>query len=202
MLVSSLSRSFARVHDPVKLLDGKFEFKDKKQVDSIFAKYPPDRRRSAILPLLHLGQEQNGGYINKGVISAVSKLTGSPFGRVHETASFYTMFRFKPPRKHVLERCNGLSCYITRSDAIKAAIERACNGTFKDGGSKDGMFDLQEVECLGACANAPVIILDGVYYQNLDEKKIEELIRRVREGKDTSDLAATHTRPPKPTTVD
>ncbi|OHT08264.1 Respiratory-chain NADH dehydrogenase 24 Kd subunit family protein [Tritrichomonas foetus] len=201
MLSFCSAKSFSRVRPKATLLEGAFEFKDKAQVDAIFAKYPPDRKRAAIIPLLHLGQEQNGGFINRGVITAISKLTGSPFGRVHETATFYSMFRFKPPRKHTLERCNGLSCHITRSKAIKAAIERACKGTFKDGGSKDGQFDLEEVECLGACANAPVIILDGVYYQNLDEAKIEEIIKRVREGKDATELSAVKTRPPIPATI-
>lgn len=201
MLTSYTAKFFSTVIPKATLLNGSFEFKDKDQVEKIFSRYPPDRKRCAILPLLHLGQEQNGGFINRGVINAVAKLTDSPPGRVHETATFYSMFRFKQPRKHVVERCNGLSCFMHKSDSIKSAIEHACNGTFKNGGSKDGMFDLHEVECLGACANAPILIIDDVYYQDLDEAKIEKIFNDLRHGKDISKYAAKNGPAAKPVTL-
>ena len=199
MLSFCRPRFFSTVVPKATLLDGKFEFKDKQQVEKIF---PADRKRSAILPLLHLGQEQNGGFINRGVIKAIAQLTNSPEGRIHETATFYHMFRFKPPSKHVVERCNGLSCYMNRSDSIKSAIEHACNGTFKNGGSKDGLFDLIEVECLGACANAPILIIDNVYYEDLNEELIEKIFKELREGKDiTKYSAAKFGKAAKPATL-
>jgi NADH:ubiquinone oxidoreductase subunit E len=186
------------VHRAV-LLEGDFDFRDKREVETIFSKYPRDRKKSAILPLLHLAQQENGGYLTRGCLKKVADLTGSPFGRVHEAASFYHMFRFDKPRKHLVERCNGLSCYLHDGERFKAAIERATGGTFKEGGSPDGEFDLHEVECLGACASAPVMIVDGVYYQTLKEEDIAVILDRIRKGKDASEFSAMRTRPPKPT---
>ena len=194
----SLCSFFSNAVHRATLSEGKFEFKDKKQVSDIFAKYPADRKRAAILPLLHLAQEQNGGFLNRGCIEAVAKLVGAPFGRVHETATFYHMFRFKKPCKHTVERCHGLSCYLNRNEAMKTAIERATNGTFKEGKSKDGEFDLIEVECLGACASAPIVIIDGVYYQNLQEKDIATIISKIKRGEDASEFSVMKASPPKP----
>jgi NADH:ubiquinone oxidoreductase subunit E len=189
--------AFAHVHAPANLLDGTFEFNDSTKVASIFAKYPPNQKQAAIIPLLHLAQEQDG-WLNRGAISTIASLTGSQFGRVHETATFYSMFRFKPPCKHVLERCNGLSCFIHNGEKFEAAIERATGGTFKEGKSKDGNFDLVEVECAGACASAPVLVVDGVYYPSLKEKDIETIVGRIKNGQDASEFAVAKAPPPKP----
>lgn len=81
---------------------------------------------------------------------------------------------------------------------MKTAIERATNGTFKEGKSKDGEFDLIEVECLGACANAPIVIIDGVYYQNLQEKDIATIISKIKRGEDASEFSVMKASPPKP----
>ncbi|KAH0786628.1 NADH-quinone oxidoreductase subunit NuoE [Histomonas meleagridis] len=189
---------FSKVTKKGTLLDGKFSFKNMEQVKNIFALYPSNKKASAIIPLLHLAQEQNGGYLNRGALEEVAKLTETPLGRVHETATFYSMFRFSKARKHLVERCKGLSCYVNRSDAIKKAIETACNGTFKDGGSKDGMFDLTEVECLGACANAPTMIVDGIYYQNLTPESIAKIFDTIKKGGDPLPLSAIYAKPNKP----
>jgi NADH:ubiquinone oxidoreductase subunit E len=181
-------------------MDGTFEFKDTDKVKAIFAKYPTARRQAAIIPLLHLAQSQNG-FLNRGALEAIAKLTNSQFGRVHETATFYHMFRFKPPCKHILERCNGLSCFVTRGDEYKAAIEKAVGGTFKEGKSSDGEFTLEEVECLGACASAPVVIIDGVYYPTLKEQDIVEIVKRIKNGEDPSEFSVAKSPQPKPTTA-
>lgn len=199
MLCSSSVLRFSTVPPKATLVDGKFKFKDMKQVENIFSKYPSDRKQSAIIPLLHLAQEEIGGYLNRGALEEVAKLTETTLGRVHETASFYTMFKLSKPRgRHLVERCNGLSCYVTRSDQIKAAIENACNGTFKEGFSKDKMFELVEVECLGACASAPVMIVDGVYYQNLTPSKVEKIFAAIKRGEKPVELAVSSKIPVKP----
>lgn len=190
--------AFSHVLPRAAIVDGKFEFKDKKQVEAIFAKYPADRKKSAILPLLHLAQQQNG-FLNRGCIEAIAKLTEEPVGRVHETATFYHMYRFKKPRKHRLERCNGLSCYIHKGDAMKKAIEKATQGTFANGGSKDGEFDLIEVECLGACASAPVVIIDDLYYTHLDEEKINTIVNKIKKGQDATEFSCRKVKTNKPT---
>lgn len=194
-MLSNYSRNFAKAIKWANLLEGDFKFGDMGKVKAIMARYPKDQPKASILPLLQLGQEENGGYVTKGVVSAVSEITGQKWKKVHETVSFYHNFRFKPPRKHCVERCNGLPCFLKNTNAIKQAIEKATNGTFEKGGSSDGEFDLYNVECLGACANAPVMVVDGVYYQDLDEKKIEEIIKRVKAGKDASELCAQSTGP-------
>jgi NADH:ubiquinone oxidoreductase subunit E len=193
----SLTASFSHVVHRAVLLDGSFAFKSQAKVDSIFSKYPPDRKQAAIIPLLHLAQEENG-YLNRGCIEAVAKLTDSQIGRVHETATFYHMFRFTVPRKHTLERCNGLSCYLHKSDAFKSAIETATKGTFKAGGSSDGEFDLIEVECLGACASAPVVVVDGTYYPTLKLEDVPTLVGKIRKGEDVTNLSVLKSPPPRP----
>lgn len=182
------SRSFARVVPKATLIDGAFSFADMKQVEKIFAKYPPNQKRAAIIPLLHLAQEQNG-FINTGVISEISKLTGSLFGKVHETASFYSMFRFTPPKKHIIEVCRGLSCYVNNGDKILKVIKDA---------AKNSEIEVTTSECLGACANAPVMVVDGVYYQNLTEKEVKEIVKRLKKGKSIEQFDAIHTPPAKP----
>jgi NADH:ubiquinone oxidoreductase subunit E len=111
------------------------------------------------------------------------------------------MFRFKPPCKHVLERCNGLSCFIREGEKYKAAIEKAAGGTFQEGRSADGNFTLLDVECAGACASAPILVIDGVYYPSLKEKDIETIVSRVRNGQDASEFSVTKVPPPRPAKV-
>ena len=193
----SVNRNFARVVKKSVLIEKDFKFQDEAKINAILAKYPKDQPRSAILPLLHLALAEQG-YLTSGVLKEVARITKAPLGRVHETASFYSMFRFAPPNTHIVEVCRGLSCYICGSDNVKAAIEKACGGSFKEGKSKDGLFTLEEVECLGACANAPVMIVDGVYYQNLTAKKAKEIIKGIKKGKNVQKLDAIHTPPPKP----
>ena len=199
MLASSISfpRSFARVVRKSTLIEKDFKFQDDSKVQAILAKYPTDQKKSSILPLLHLAQAEQG-YLTSGVIKEVARIAQTTFGRVHETASFYSMFRFAPPNKHIIEVCKGLSCYIRGSDNIKTAIEKAVGGTFKEGKSCDGLFTLEEVECLGACANAPVMILDGVYYQDLTAKGVKKIIQNVKKGKCNAKFDAIHTPPAKP----
>ena len=196
-LSTSFPRNFARLAHKSKLIEKDFKFSDESKVEAILAKYPKDRRRSATLPLLHLAQAEQG-YITSGVIKEISRIVKTQFGRIHETASFYSMFRFTPPNKHIVEVCKGLSCYLRGSDNIKEAIEKACGTTFKEHNSKDGLFTLEEVECLGACANAPVMVLDGVYYQDLTAETARQIIENVKNGKSNEKFDAIHTPPAKP----
>ncbi|EAX99238.1 Respiratory-chain NADH dehydrogenase 24 Kd subunit family protein [Trichomonas vaginalis G3] len=199
MLASvNTSRFFARLNKKSVLIQKDFKFSDQSKVDAILAKYPKENKRAATIPLLHLGQRENGGYLTTGVLQAISKIVGVTAGRVHETACFYSMFRFQPPNNHIVEVCKGLSCYLTGSDNVKEAIQKATGGTFKEGKSPDGQFTLEEVECLGACANAPVMILDGVYYQNLTAETAKIIIECVKAGKSVKELDAVHTHPPRP----
>ena len=195
-MISTLvyNKNFARVMKPATLLHGDFKFNDNKKVEEILNKYPLDQKRAAVIPLLHLAQEQNG-YLTRGVLNEVSNITGAHIGRIHETATFYSMFRFNPPNKHIIEVCRGLSCYLKGSDNIKKAIEDSCNGSFKEGKSKDGNFTLEEVECLGACANAPVMVIDGVYYQDLTVDIAKTIINNIKNGKSIKEFDATQTKP-------
>lgn len=197
MLTSSV-RSFARLSKKATFINKPFSFKNKEAVDAILAKYPKDQPRSSIIPLLHLGQKENGGWISSGVIKAVSDITGAPIGRIQETATFYTMFRFAPPGEHVVEVCRGLSCHINGGSEIIKAIEKAAGGTFKEGKSRDGKFTLEQVECLGACANSPCMIVDEVYYQDLNKKTAAKIIKNLKKGRSNEEFKATKTPPPRP----
>ena len=119
--------TFARVVKKATLMDGAFKFSDQKKVDAILAKYPADQKRAATIPLLHLAQSENG-WLSRGAIEEVAKVVGTTIGRVHETASFYTMFRFAPPQKHIIEICRGLVCYMKGSDHLQQLIEKETKG--------------------------------------------------------------------------
>lgn len=196
-MLSATTRSFARISRKATYIDMPFSFKDKEAIEKILAKYPSDQKRSATLPLLHLGQKENGGYLSLGVIKAVADIVKAPVGIIQSTATFYSMFRSTPPGKHLVEVCRGLSCHINGGDEIKKVIEKECDCAFGKT-SDDKMFTLEEVECLGACANSPCMIVDEVYYQDLTKKTAAEIISKIRKGESTDQYKAVNNPAPKP----
>ncbi len=137
-----------------------------KQAEAIIARYPAGFQQSAVMPLLALAQHQNDGWLPKSAMDYVAQLLAMPPVRVYEVATFYTMYNLEPVGKHVINVCTTTPCWLKGSDAIvKACEERLgikCGET-----TEDGQFTLREVECLGACVNAPmcqVINREGEYY--------------------------------------
>ena len=146
------------------------------------AKYPPSREASAVLPLLDLVQRQMGGWVPRVAMDYVAGLLGMPPIRVYEVATFYTMFQLRPVGRYLLQACTTTPCWLRGSDDVVAACEKKL-GIGIGGTTEDGMFSLIEVECLGACVNAPILQVNDDFYEDLDGAATEALIDALREGK-------------------
>ncbi len=146
------------------------------------AKYPPGRQQSAVLPLLDLAQRQSGNWLPLAAMHAVADLLAMPRIRVYEVATFYTMFNLKPVGRWFLQACTTTPCVLRGSDEIVAACERKL-GIGMGQTTDDGLFTLVEVECLGACVNAPILQVNDDFYEDLDGPKTEALIDALRDGR-------------------
>jgi len=145
------------------------------------AKYPPGREASAVLPLLDLAQRQMGGWVPRAAMDYVAGLLGVAPIRVYEVATFYTMFNLRPVGRYLLQVCTTTPCWLRGSDAVVAACEKKL-GIGIGGKTEDGLFSMIEVECLGACVNAPVLQVNDDFYEDLDGSSTEALIDALRAG--------------------
>jgi NADH-quinone oxidoreductase subunit E len=149
------------------------------QIDNWVNKYPCDQKQSAILPALRLIQEENGGWLNDTLLREAADYLNMPYIAVYEVATFYSMFELKPVGKHKLCVCTNISCMLAGSDEIVAHLQQKLGLRFGET-SADGKFTLKEVECLGACANAPVIHIGHEYHEDLTAEKVDELLERLK----------------------
>ncbi|HTT79709.1 MAG TPA: NADH-quinone oxidoreductase subunit NuoE [Stellaceae bacterium] len=145
------------------------------------AKYPPGRQQSAVLPLLDLAQRQSGGWLPLAAMHRVADLLAMPRIRVYEVATFYTMFNLKPVGRWFLQVCTTTPCWLRGSDDLVAACEEKL-GIGIGGTTADGLFTLVEVECLGACVNAPILQVNDDFYEDLDGPKTAALLDALRAG--------------------
>lgn len=152
-----------------------------KQVDAILAKYPGGREKSAVVPLLELAQRQNNGHLSQEIIEYVAQMLDMPSIRVYEVASFYTMFNLQPVGQYKIQVCSTTPCWLRGSDKIMAKCKKLLGISNKET-TGDGKFTLEEVECLGACANAPVVQINDDYYEDLDEDSIQKVITAIQDG--------------------
>jgi NADH-quinone oxidoreductase E subunit len=152
------------------------------QMKIILERYPSDRKKSAVVPLLDLAQRQNAGYLSKEIIEYIAKLLGMASIRVYEIASFYTMFNLNPVGKYNIQVCGTTPCWLRGSDKIMQQCRKQLK-IAEGETTEDGQFTLTEVECLGACANAPVVQINDDYYEDLDEKNIESIISLLQQDK-------------------
>ena len=161
-----------------------FEFtpENLERAKAYIAKYPPGRQASAVLPLLDLAQRQAGGWLPLAAMHHVADLLEMPKIRVYEVATFYTMLNLRPVGRYFLQACTTTPCWLRGSDAVVAACEKKL-GIGIGGTSEDGLFTLVEVECLGACVNAPILQVNDDFYEDLDGPATEALLDALREGK-------------------
>jgi len=146
------------------------------------AKYPPGRQASAVLALLYLAQEQHDNWVPRAAMDHVAELLAMPPIRVYEVASFYTMFNLRPVGRHFLQICTTTPCWLRGSDEIVKACEKKLGITIGET-TPDKKFTLLEVECLGACVNAPIIqVNNGDFYEDLDGPATEKLIDALARG--------------------
>ncbi|NBX86833.1 MAG: NAD(P)H-dependent oxidoreductase subunit E [Proteobacteria bacterium] len=165
-------------------------------VKEILGRYPVERSRSAVIPLLWLAQREFGGWLSVDAMQLVADTLELPYIRVYEVASFYTMFNLKPVGKFHVQVCTNCSCMIRGSDAIVAAVKDVTGIEASGENSADGMFTFTEVECLGACVAAPmmqVTLADGPlhYYTHLDAGKVREILGHLKKGGEAATFADT-----------
>lgn len=150
-------------------------------MEAFLAKYPEGRETSAVLPLLDIAQRQCGGWLPHDALEAVANILHMPFIRVHEVASFYSMFNLKPVGKFHVQVCGTTPCWLKGSDDIKHACQKHL-GIDMGETTADGSFTLTEVECLGACINAPVVQIQDDYYENLTTDSVVDLLKNLGDG--------------------
>lgn len=146
------------------------------------AKYPAGRQASAVMPLLRRAQEQGGGWLTREAIECVADFLDMPYIRVLEVATFYTMYNLKPVGRHVIEVCTTTPCWLRGSDVVVQACKDKL-GIDMGQTTEDGEFTLFEIECAGACVNAPVIAYDHDYYEDLDYDSAARLIEDLKAGR-------------------
>jgi NADH-quinone oxidoreductase subunit E len=154
------------------------------------AKYPLGRQASAVLPLLDLAQRQSGGWLPLAAMHHVADLLEMPRIRVYEVATFYTMLNLRPVGRYLLQACTTTPCWLRGSDAVVAACEKKL-GIGIGGTTDDGLFTLVEVECLGACVNAPILQVNDDFYEDLDAASTEKLLDSLAAGTQPSKGSVT-----------
>ncbi len=161
-----------------------FEFnaENHKKVQQIIAKYPQGKQKSAVMPLLDLAQRQNDNWISKDVIAAIATILKMPEIKVYEVASFYTMYNLKPVGKYLLQFCKTTPCMLRGIDKIIKDCEEQL-GIEMDETSLDGLFTLKEVECLGACVNAPVVQINDDFAEDLTSENFLKILEDLKAGK-------------------
>ena len=145
------------------------------------AKYPHGRQASAVLPLLDLAQRQSGGWLPRAAMDCVANLLGMAPIRVYEVASFYTMLNLRSVGRYLLQACTTTPCWLRGSDDVVGACERKLGIDIGET-TPDGLFTLVEVECLGACVNAPILQVNDDFYEDLDGPATEILLDALRAG--------------------
>ena len=143
--------------------------------------YPPGRQQSAVIPVLWRAQEQCGGWLPQKAIEAVADMLGMAKIRVLEVATFYTMFNLAPVGRFHVQLCGTTPCMLRGSEGLKAVCRRVIGG--QDRVSADGVFFWTEVECLGACVNAPMVQINADYYEDLTPDSLTRILNELAAGK-------------------
>ncbi|TAH32786.1 MAG: NADH-quinone oxidoreductase subunit NuoE [Alphaproteobacteria bacterium] len=161
-----------------------FEFtpENKKLAEYHVAKYPKGRQQSAVMPLLDIAQRQSGGWLPKEAMDYVANYLGMPLIRVYEVASFYTMYNLNPVGKNLVQVCTTTPCWLRGSDEIVGACKKKL-GIGMGETTSDGKFTLVEVECLGACVNAPMVQINDDFYEDLDSSSMGKILDDLSAGR-------------------
>lgn len=167
-----------------------FAFKDAGKVQEIIGRYPEGRAHSAAMPLLDLAQRQvgedgakatppYGGWIPRAAMDEIARIIDVPKMRIYEVATFYSMYNLAPVGKYLLQMCTTTPCWLCGSGKVVEACEKNL-GIHVGESTKDGMFTMMEVECLGACANAPMIQVNDDFYEDLTPETMVSLLENLK----------------------
>jgi len=162
----------------------RFNPENLKRIDEITKKYPEGKQQSAVIAVLYLAQRQNDNWLSVDAMNATAEILDMPYIRVYEVATFYTMFNLKPVGKHLIQVCRTTPCWLRGSDKLTKLCKDKL-GIGKGETTSDGQFTLVEVECLGACVNAPMVQINDDYYEDLDTENFSHLLDDLRAGKKT-----------------
>lgn len=148
------------------------------KIDQWAVRYPAEQRRSAVTAALHFVQEENGGWLTREQMNAVAEYLGMANIAVYEVATFYDMFHLAPVGRHVIDVCTNISCMLSGCDKIVSHLKKRLQINF-DETTRDGKFTLREVECLAACAAAPMLQIGKKYYENLTPEKVDAILNEL-----------------------
>lgn len=164
-----------------------FDAESEAEIAVVLTRYPPTRQASAVLPLLYVVQRQmrrqtGSAWVPRVAMDVVAARLGMPPIRVYEVATFYLMFNTKPIGRFHLQVCGTTPCWLRGSDEVTRACRDETGIVGWKATSADGMFTMSEVECLGACVNAPILQVDDDYYEDLDYERTRALLQALRRG--------------------
>mgnify|MGYP001404842215 CR=1 FL=1 len=167
-----------------KKINDNFEWSSEnfKKIAKIIKKYPSDRIQSAVIPLLDLAQRQNKGWLSKNSIEKVAETLSMSYIRVLEVVTFYSMFNLEPIGKNYVQICRTTPCWLRGSEKLSNVAKEICE-TKIGKTSLDNNFTVVEVECLGACCNAPMVQINDDYYEDLDEENFRKILLNLKDNK-------------------
>jgi len=162
----------------------KFSFNNKNQETAlqILKRYPEARKQSAVMPLLDLAQRQNDNWLSRDVVEYVANYLEMPFIRVWEVVTFYSMYYTKYNGKYLVQVCGTTPCWLRGSDQVAKACKEMISPE-QNTLSKDGLFSWMQVECLGACVNAPLVQINDDYYEDLTYDTTVNILQSLIDGK-------------------
>ena len=152
------------------------------KISLILKKYPTNRIQSAVIPLLDLAQRQNKGWLSKNSIEKVAETLSMSYIRVLEVATFYSMFNLEPVGNNFVQICRTTPCWLRGSEKLLKVAKNICETNIGET-SSDNKFTVVEVECLGACCNAPMVQINDNYYEDLDEESFKKLLLNLKDSK-------------------
>ncbi|KAF2205052.1 hypothetical protein GQ43DRAFT_453370 [Delitschia confertaspora ATCC 74209] len=182
---------FVHRNTPVNNPDIPFKFtpQNEKLIESIIARYPPQYKKAAVMPVLDIGQRQHG-FTSISVMNEVARILEMPPMRVYEVATFYTMYNRNPVGRFHVQVCTTTPCMLCNSDSVMKACEDIL-GIHPGQTTEDGLFTLAEVECLGACANAPMVQINDDFYEDLTYDSTVSLLNAIRHAAEKTGVKGT-----------
>ena len=147
----------------------------RQQIDTWVLKFPAGQAQSAVIPALHILQDNNNGWLSKDLMDKLATYLGMPSISVYEVATFYTMYELEPVGKNKISVCTNISCMLRGSEEIVEHLKQRLGISFGET-TDDGLVTLKEVECLGACCGAPMLQLNRDYHEHLTLEKIDKLV--------------------------
>ena len=157
-----------------------FEFSDQSlnAVEKVISNYPKNKQKSAVMPLLYIAQKQNDNWIPLAAMKVIAKTLSMPYIKVYEVATFYTMYNLAPVGEFFFQVCTTTPCMIRGAYKLVDVCKKKISENESEI-SKDGKSSWVEVECLGACVNAPMVQINEDYFEDLDSEKLEKIIDKI-----------------------